>query len=106
MSAGSDCSPASTSTGLDTLATRRTVSRHVVRRVGAGKKLLIWLDDLHNASESTFEGFRRMHIEDADQPYVIVATVRAEDVHLGTPAAERLRQLREHMDGVAIDVEG
>lgn len=89
---------------LDTLATRRTVSRHVVRRVGAGKKLLIWLDDLHNASESTFEGFRRMHIEDADQPYVIVATVRAEDVHLGTPAAERLRQLREHMDGVAIDV--
>ena len=89
---------------LDTLATRRTVSRHVVRRVGENKKLLFWLDDLHNASESTFEGFRRMHIEDADQPYVIVATVRAEDVHLGTPAAERLRQLREHMDGVAIDV--
>src|SRR5690606_19164354 len=35
---------------------------------------------------------------------VIVATVRAEDVHLGTPAAERLRQLREQMDGVAVDV--
>lgn len=89
---------------LDTLATRRTVSRHVVRRVGVNRKLLFWLDDLHNASESTFEGFRRMHVEDADQPYVIVATVRAEDVHLGTPAAERLRQLREQMDGVAVDV--
>lgn len=89
---------------LDTLATRRTVSRHVVRRVGSGRKLLFWLDDLHNASDSTFEGFRRMHEEDFDQPYVIVATVRAEDVHLGTPAAERLRQLREFMDGLAIDV--
>ena len=89
---------------LDTLSTRRAVSRHVVRKVGEGRKLLFWLDDLHNASESTFEGFRRMHLEDADQPYMIVATVRAEDVHLGTPAAERLRQLREHMDGIAIDV--
>lgn len=89
---------------LDTLATRRTVSRHVVRRVGKNRKLLFWLDDLHNASASTFEGFRRMHEEDADQPYVIVATVRAEDVHLGTPAAERLRQLREFMNGIAIDV--
>jgi len=89
---------------LDTVATRRTVSIHVVRRVGEGKKLLFWLDDLHNASESTFDGFRSMHEEDPDQPYVIVATVRAEDVHRGTPAAERLRQLREHMDGLAIDV--
>lgn len=89
---------------LDTLSTRRTVSRHVVRRVGESRKLLFWLDDLHNASESTFEGFRRMHVEDHDQPYVIVATVRAEEVHLGTPAAERLRQLREMMSGIAIDV--
>jgi len=89
---------------LDTLATRRTVSRHVVRRIGDGKKMLIWLDDLHNASESTFEGFQRMHAEDVDRAYVIVATVRAEDVHLGTPASERLRLLREKMDGVAIDV--
>src|SRR5690606_29445226 len=96
--------PSSVRFTLDTLSTRRTVSRHVVRRVGHNRKLLFWLDDLHNASESTFEGFRRMHIEDSDQPYVIVATVRAEDVHLGTPAAERLRQLREPMDGVAIDV--
>lgn len=99
-----DVGPSGVRFTLDTLATRRTVSRHVVRRVGADRRLLFWLDDLHNASESTFEGFRRMHVEDADQPYVIVATVRAEDVHLGTPAAERLRQLREHMDGLAIDV--
>ncbi|MCH2110707.1 MAG: AAA family ATPase, partial [Polyangiaceae bacterium] len=89
---------------LDTLATRRTISRHVVRRIGAGRRLLFWLDDLHNASESTFEGFMRMHSEDTDQSYLVVATVRAEDVHLGTPAAERLRRLRDHMNGIAIDV--
>jgi serine/threonine protein kinase/tetratricopeptide (TPR) repeat protein len=89
---------------LDTLATRRTVSRYVVRRIGQARPLLFWLDDLHNASETTFEGFLKMHEEDADQRYVIVATVRAEEVHLGTPAAERLRHLREKMDGLAIDV--
>jgi serine/threonine protein kinase/tetratricopeptide (TPR) repeat protein len=96
--------PSGVKFALDTLATRRAVSRHVVRRIGRQKPLLLWLDDLHNAQESTFEGFLKMHVEDADQPYVIVATVRAEDVHLGTPAAERLRHLRERMDGVAIDV--
>ena len=89
---------------LDSVVTRRTVSRHVVRRVGQGQKLLFWLDDLHNASESTFDGFQRMFIEDKDQPYIILATARAEDVHLGTPAAERLRTLLEAMGGVAIDV--
>jgi eukaryotic-like serine/threonine-protein kinase len=89
---------------LDSVATRRTVSRHVVRRVGQGQRLLFWLDDLHNASESTFEGFQRMFVEDKDQPYVILATARAEDVHLGTPAAERLRALLEAMGGIAIDV--
>jgi serine/threonine protein kinase/tetratricopeptide (TPR) repeat protein len=89
---------------IDSVATRRTVSRHVVRRVGQGRKLLFWLDDLHNASDSTFEGFQRMFIEDRDQPYMIVGTVRAEDVHLGTPSAERLKKLVELMGGVAIDV--
>lgn len=89
---------------IDTLATRRTVSRYVVRKIGQKQKLLFWLDDLHNASESTFEGFMRMHREDTDRSYVIVATVRAEEVHLGTPAAEQLRRLRELMNGIAIDV--
>lgn len=89
---------------IDSVATRRTVSRHVVRRVGHGRRLLFWLDDLHNASDSTFEGFQRMFAEDQDQAYVILGTVRAEDVHLGTPSAERLRKLVELMNGVAIDV--
>jgi serine/threonine protein kinase/tetratricopeptide (TPR) repeat protein len=89
---------------IDTLATRRTVSRYVVRRIGHKHKLLIWIDDLQNASETTFEGFLRMHREDTDRDYVIVATVRAEEVHLGTPAAERLRLLREQMNGTVVDV--
>lgn len=89
---------------IDTIATRRTVSRHVVRRIGEDRKILFWLDDLQNASESTFGGFLRMHREDTDRDYIIVATVRAEEVHLGTPAAERLRMLREAMDGIVVDV--
>lgn len=34
----------------------------------------------------------------------MLVTIRSEDVHLGTPAAERLRGLRELMDGEVIEV--
>jgi serine/threonine protein kinase/tetratricopeptide (TPR) repeat protein len=89
---------------LDTLETRRMVARYTVRRVTAGRPTLFWLDDLHHAGQTTFEGLLKMHREEADHRYVMVVTVRSEDVRLGTPAAERLRYLREHMAGVVIEV--
>ncbi|MES1184605.1 MAG: hypothetical protein ABUL60_12375, partial [Myxococcales bacterium] len=54
---------------------------------------------------ATFEGFIRIHQEETDVKIVMVATARHEDVALGTPAAERLRQLRDVMDGTVIEVQ-
>ncbi|MEZ4220068.1 MAG: protein kinase [Polyangiaceae bacterium] len=89
---------------LDTLDTRRLVIRYTLRRIGRGRPLLFFMDDLHHAGPSTFEGLARIHTDEPDQRIVIVGTVRSEDVQLGTDAAERLRQLRELMDGIVTDV--
>jgi hypothetical protein len=72
---------------LDTLATRRMVVRYTLRKLAGGRPLLFWLDDLHHAGQTTFEGLLKIHSDEPDQRIVMVATIRAEDVHLGTPAA-------------------
>jgi eukaryotic-like serine/threonine-protein kinase len=89
---------------LDTLELRRLVIQYTIRRIASGRPLLFFLDDLHHATQATFEGLLRIHRDEMDQPIFMVATVRSEDVQLGTPAAERLRQLREAMDGEVLEV--
>ncbi len=89
---------------LDTLEIRREVVRYTLRRLAGGRPILMLLDDVHNASQHTIEGLIQMHRSDADQPLVLVATVRSEDVQLGTTIAERLRALREAFDGEVIEV--
>jgi serine/threonine protein kinase len=89
---------------LDSFETRRLVIRYTLRRIARGRPLLFFLDDLHNAGQTTFEGLLRVHQEEPDQRIVMVATARSEDVQLGTPQAEQLRQLREAMNGIVIDV--
>src|SRR5690606_26088600 len=64
-----------------------------------------FLDDLHNAAQTTLDGLLRIHTTEPDQRILMVATVRAEDVQLGTSTAERLRRLRERMDGEVIEIE-
>ncbi len=89
---------------LDTLETRRLVIRYTLRKLSRGRPLLFFMDDLHHASETTFDGLLKIHRDEPDQRIVIVATARSEDVQLGTPAAERLRALREELDGIVVDV--
>ena len=89
---------------LDSFETRRLVIRYTLRRIARGRPLLFFLDDLHNSGQTTFEGLLRVHQEEPDQRIVMLATVRSEDVQLGTPQAEQLRQLREAMNGIVIDV--
>lgn len=90
---------------LDTLDIRRQVVRFALRRIAAGRPLLFFLDDLHNAAQTTLEGLVRIHATEPDQRIFMVATVRAEDVQIGTSTAERLRRLRERLDGEVLEVE-
>jgi tetratricopeptide (TPR) repeat protein len=105
FSPGSDAvGPSGVRFTLDTLDIRRMVIRYTLRRIANGKSLLFWLDDLHHAASPTFEGLLRIHSDEPDIRIVMLCTVRSEDVQLGTPAAERLRELREKMDGAVIEV--
>ncbi|MBM4361108.1 MAG: AAA family ATPase [Deltaproteobacteria bacterium] len=90
---------------LDTLELRRLVIQYTIRRIAGGRPLLFYLDDLHHAAPATFEGLLKIHREELDQPILMLVTVRSEDVHLGTPAAERIRRLREAMDGEVIEID-
>ncbi len=69
------------------------------------RPLLFWLDDIHNASAATIEGLLKIHTDEPDQRIVMVATVRLEDVVMGTATATRLRELRDIMNGKLIDIE-
>ncbi len=66
--------------------------------------MLLWLDDLHHASESTISGLAHLHEEEADQRFVMVATVRDEDYQLDSPLSNKLRPLFESMDTRMLEV--
>ncbi|MDX2054688.1 MAG: protein kinase [Polyangiaceae bacterium] len=89
---------------LDTIETRRMVSRYTLERLAGGRPLLFWLDDLHHAGELTFEGLARIPKDSPNQPTVMVATVRSEDVHKGTPVADRLIRLKDAFNATVIEV--
>lgn len=89
---------------IDTLELRRLVSQYAIRRIADGRPLLFFFDDLHHAGQTTFEGLLKIHREEQDQQILMLVTIRSEDVQLGTPAADRLRRLREEMDGEVIEV--
>lgn len=79
---------------LDTPETRRTVIRYTLRRIARGRPLLLWLDDLQHASDTTIDGLLQILHEEPDQRIVMVATVRTEDYALDARITERLQPLR------------
>lgn len=89
---------------LDTPETRRMVMRYTLRRIARGRPMLLWLDDLHHASESTIAGLAHLHEEEADQRFVMTATIRDEDYRLDPQLAEKLRPLFEKIETRMLEV--
>lgn len=89
---------------LDTPETRRMVIRYTLRRIARGRPLLLWLDDLQHASDSTIEGHVRLLEEEPDQRIVIVATIRTEDYQPETRLVERLQPLQNVVTTEFIEV--
>jgi serine/threonine protein kinase/tetratricopeptide (TPR) repeat protein len=89
---------------LDTPETRRMVMRYTLRRIARGRPLLLWLDDLHHASESTIAGLAHLHEEETDQRFVMIGTIRDEDFQLDARLSEKLRPLFESIDTRILEV--
>jgi eukaryotic-like serine/threonine-protein kinase len=89
---------------VDSPGVRRQVTRFTIRKIANGRPLLLFLDDLHNASETVVDGLLRIHETEQDQRIFMVATVRTEDVQLASPVANALRALRSQFDGEVLQV--
>lgn len=89
---------------IDSLQVRRRVARFCIRRVANGRPLLLFLDDLHNASEAVIEGLMRIPESDPDQRILLLATVRTEEVQLSSQTARNLRELRTRLAGEVMQV--
>ncbi|HWO12157.1 MAG TPA: hypothetical protein VNN80_21830, partial [Polyangiaceae bacterium] len=89
---------------LDSPGVRRQVTRFTIRKIASGRPLLLFLDDLHNASETVIDGLIRIHETELDQRIFMVGTVRTEDVQLAGPIANALRALRSEIDGEVLQV--
>jgi serine/threonine protein kinase/tetratricopeptide (TPR) repeat protein len=89
---------------LDTPETRRMVIRYTLRRIARGRPLLLWLDDLHHASDTTIDGLLRLIEEEPDQRIVMVATARTEDYVVDPRITERLEPLHDKIGTEIIEV--
>ncbi len=89
---------------LDTPETRRMVIRYTLRRIARGRPLLLWLDDLHHASDATIEGHVRLLEEEPDQRIVMVATMRTEDYQPDARLVERLQPLHNVVTTESIEI--
>jgi serine/threonine protein kinase/tetratricopeptide (TPR) repeat protein len=89
---------------LDTPETRRMVMRYTLKRIARGRPLFLWLDDLHHASDTNISGLAYLHEEEADQRFVMIATVRDEDYHLDARLAEKLSPIITAMNAQVLEV--
>jgi len=89
---------------LDTPETRRMVIRYTLRRIARGRPLLLWLDDLHHASDPSLEGHMRLLEEEPDQRMIMVATIRTEDYQPDARLLERLQPLKNVVATETIEI--
>lgn len=79
---------------LDNPELRYTVIRRVLERIAHDRPLLIWTDDLHYASQNTFDVLSRVQRESTVR-CLLVATAREEALEADAVAERRMRMLAE-----------
>jgi hypothetical protein len=89
---------------LDRPELRWLVIRRTLERIGKERPILLWLDDLHHGSATTFEGLTRLHQGAPNLGLLVVATARSEAVEVDPLAAERLEQTLLEFGGERIEV--
>jgi serine/threonine protein kinase len=89
---------------LDRPELRWLIIRRVLERIGEKRPVLLWVDDVHHAAATTFEGLRALHRDAPQLGLMIVATVRNEAVETDPDAAQRIDDLVAAFDGERLDV--
>lgn len=89
---------------LDRPELRWLVIRKTLERIGRDRPVLLWLDDLHYASSTTFEGLLTIHRDAPTLGLLVVATVRSEAVEADPVAAKRIEGVLEAYNGERLDI--
>lgn len=89
---------------LDRPELRWLVIRRTLERIGKTRPILLWLDDLHNASQTTFEGLYRIHRDATRLGLMIVATVRSEALEADPDAKARVERIIPDFAGERLDL--
>jgi serine/threonine protein kinase/tetratricopeptide (TPR) repeat protein len=80
------------------------IVRHAFSRIAQDRGLCIWLDDLHLASQATFDGLVALHQDLAGVRFLLVATARTEAIAVDPEATERLARLCASFSSVRLRV--
>ena len=83
---------------------RWLIIRRALERIGHKRPLLLWMDDLHLAAPTTFEGLLALHRDAPQLPLMVVATVRSEAVETDPRAAALLDAAVAAFGGERLDV--
>jgi len=89
---------------LDRPELRWLVIRKTLERVGRDRPVLLWLDDVHYASPTTFEGLKTIHRDSPMLGLLVVATVRSEAVETDPGSAGRIEDILQAYGGERLDV--
>lgn len=101
---GEKVGPSGKRFALDRAELRWLVIRRTLTHMGRDRPLLLWMDDLHYASQSTFEGITRLHRDAKDLGLLVVVTARSEAVESDPVAAARLDKLISDWGGERVTV--
>ena len=89
---------------LDRPELRWLIIRRALERIGKQRPILLWMDDLHHASPTTFEGLLALNRDAPQLGLLFVATARAEAVLAYPAAAALLDRTLAELHGERIEV--
>ena len=89
---------------LDRPELRWLVIRRVFERIARRRPLLLWMDDLHHASKTTFDGVINLHRDAPHLPMFVVGTMRSEAVQNDPEAAAQLARAIEAFGGERLEL--
>jgi len=89
---------------FDTPDVRRRTVRRILEKIGQRRPILLWLDDLHLASERAFEMLSRLRQEAPLLRILMVATARSEALTVEGHALARLEALRHLYTGKVLEL--
>jgi serine/threonine protein kinase/tetratricopeptide (TPR) repeat protein len=89
---------------LDRPELRFSVIKRVLERISRDRPILMWLDDLHYATQNTFDVLARLRRDASDLPLLIVVTARSETLATDLDAALRMEALRAQWAGRVLEL--